>query len=133
MLTARGNPSRLFRRPFIQLGRIVAAAAQRIAADDPPDSLKRAPHRPVFLDGIDHVVAARRPEPAVPAHNRAQRELIHTHDRDDRPSRKSHNRADDPHTVSLPLPRLLVPASRLLTLFPYPLSPIPCSLLNPEP
>lgn len=62
---------------------IVTALAERIAPQDSPEALECAADCAVFLDRFDHVVAARRAEAALPAEDRAERELIDAHGRDD--------------------------------------------------
>src|ERR1044071_1117656 len=77
MLTVTEDQSSLLRR-------IVSSLTERVATQNSPYSLKKSPDCPVFFHGLDHVIATRRPKPALPAEKRAQRELIKPHQGDNR-------------------------------------------------
>ena len=68
-------------RPYLR--RILPAAAPGIAAADAPDPPARAAHRAVLPHRADHVVTARRLEPASAADQRAECVLIDAHQHDD--------------------------------------------------
>src|SRR5262249_51942752 len=59
---------------------IIPAAAKRIAASNSPNALQGAFEGTVLLDGLDHVVAARRLKTALPANNWTQRPLINAYE-----------------------------------------------------
>jgi len=57
-------------------GRIVPAAAERVASRDALQSLPRPTTRAVLIDGIDGVLAARRRKPALPAEQSAEGDTV---------------------------------------------------------
>src|SRR5689334_9609621 len=96
MLTVTEDQSSLLRR-------IVSSLAKRVAAQNSPYSLHKTANSPIFLDRFDHVIAARGPKTALPPEKRAQRELIHSHARDNRRRRKPQYRLAQRHKKSLGL------------------------------
>ena len=61
------------------------AGIPRVASTDPPDAFCTSPDGAVFLNGLDHVIAAGRSESAIAAKNWAQEDLVQAHAADHDP------------------------------------------------